>query len=235
MRKCQPSVAGDRRVDDVAFRSAALAGTDPRLVDVWCTFLGSLATDAEAALAAAMAYRELDGEARDVWIAALEQDMDRVTVPRIAIYAPLLAVEVDAARRQRLLSAIGPISSDATPRQAAYALAGKVGGPNRITAIIAPLYLDFVQVIACSFRLGEAFDWVKHDPIVERRHAPRPGECLNGVLLEATPLNAAVDDLAITVVAHARDGRSIPEALSVFADLFGPSAAEAPPLHASPP
>src|SRR6185503_13764074 len=81
---------------------------DPRLHRVWCAFLDRLATDAEAALAVAMAYRELDGLGRDVWISALEQDADRVSVPRIAVYAPLLAVEADQKRRQRLLSALGP-------------------------------------------------------------------------------------------------------------------------------
>jgi hypothetical protein len=35
-----------------------------------------------------------------------------------------------------------------------------------------------------------------------------------------------VDDLAITVVAHTRAGQPLPEALSVFADLFGPSGGE---------
>ncbi|HKO52585.1 MAG TPA: hypothetical protein VJV79_32985, partial [Polyangiaceae bacterium] len=42
--------------------------TDPRVLDAWCEWLGALATDAEAALAAAIAYRELDGGARDRWL-----------------------------------------------------------------------------------------------------------------------------------------------------------------------
>lgn len=226
MRKCSPS-GNDLRADATPLPTVAATGADPRLVDVWCAFLGRLATDAEAALAAAMAYRELDGPARDVWIAALEQDIDRVSVPRIAVYAPLLAVETDPKRRAVVLQAIGPDQADATPRTSAFALASRVEGPSRVTAIIAPLYLDFVQVLACAYQRGECFDWVKHDPIVERTRAPRPGDVVGGAVLEATPLGAAVDDLAITVVAHTRTGRPLPEALSVFADLFGPGG-EAP-------
>jgi hypothetical protein len=196
---------------------------DPRLHRVWCAFLDRLATDAEAALAVAMAYRELDGLGRDVWISALEQDADRVSVPRIAVYAPLLAVEADSKRRQRLLSALGPEQAAARPKTPAFALSGTDGSGGRTTAIVAPLYLDFVQVLACSYRVGERFEWVRHDPIVERPHAPRPNHPLCGVTLDAVPLRSAVDDLAITIVAHARTGRPLPDALTVFADLFGPS------------
>jgi hypothetical protein len=199
------------------------SSSDPRLVRVWCAFLDRLATDAEAALAVAMAYRELDAIARDVWISALEQDVDRLSVPRIAVYAPLLAVESDPKRRQRLLSAVGPEQADARPKTPAFALSGRDGYGGWVTAIIAPLYLEFVQVLACGYRVGEHFEWVRHDPIVERTHAPRPNHALCGVSLDAVPLRSAVDDLAITIVAHTRSGRPLPDALTVFADLFGPS------------
>ncbi len=226
MRKSLPSNP-DLRAGATPLPNMAAASADPRLLDVWCAFLGRLATDAEAALAAAMAYRELDGPSRDVWIAALEHDVDRVAVPRIAVYAPLLAVETDQKRRAAVLAAIGPVHADATPRTAAFALSNRADSAARVTAIVAPLYLDFVQVLACAYQRGEMFDWVKHDPIVERTRAPRPGDIVGGVVLEPTPLGTAVDDLAITVVAQTRTGRPIPEALSVFADLFGPSS-EAP-------
>jgi hypothetical protein len=202
-------------------------GADPRLVDAWCAFLGRLATDAEAALAAAMAYRELDGSARDEWIAALAHDIHRLSVPPIAVYAPLLAVEVDAKRRQRVLSALGPVRAEATSKRTACALASRPQGASRIAVIVAPLYLDFVQVLACGYRAGEGFDWVKHDPILEHARAPQAGDLVGGVEVETTPLGTVVDDLAITVVAHARTGATLPEALTVFADLFGPGG-EAP-------
>ncbi len=207
--------------------SVPARGADARLVDAWCAFLARLATDAEAALAAAMAYKELAGPARDDWIAALEHDLDRVAVPPIAVYAPLLAVETDPRRRQRILAALGPVQADATPTTSAFALSSRPSGGTRIAVIVAPLYLDFVQVLACGYRPAEGFDWVKHDPIVERDHAPRAGEFVGGVEVEATPLGTVVDDLAITVVAHTRTGGTLPEALSVFADLFGPGG-EAP-------
>src|SRR3954468_488098 len=76
--------------------------TDERLVGAWCEWLGALATDAEAALAAAVAYRELTPAGRDYWLAVLEQDAERLDVPMIAVYAPLLAVETDPDRRQRI-------------------------------------------------------------------------------------------------------------------------------------
>jgi hypothetical protein len=224
---------------DAPLPHAAAAGVDQRALDVWCAFLGRLATDAEAALAAAMAYRELDGDQRDTWIAALEQDIEFVPVPRIAVYAPLLAVETDPRRRARVFAALGPAEAEATPRSPAYALASRNnvskrhGEMSRVATIVTPLYLDFVQVLACSYRLGEGFDWVKHDPIVERARAPRAGAVLGDVVLEATPIRSAVDDLAITVVAHTRTGEPLPEALSVFADLFGP-AGEAPTMFATP-
>src|SRR5262249_47022382 len=79
---------------------------DTRVVDAWCAWLGSFATDAEAALAAAIAYRELDGPARDRWLDALAQDSERLRVPLIAVYAPLLAVESDPVRRARITDAM---------------------------------------------------------------------------------------------------------------------------------
>ncbi len=201
---------------------AVPVGVDARVVDAWVAWLRALATDAEAALAAAMAYKELDGEARDLWLGALEQDAGRVNVPRIAVYAPLLAVESDPLRRERITSAIGPDDAAAKPRVCASAFSGVTPDGLRVAAILTPLYLDFVQVLACGYRASDGFAWVKHDPIVDRRAAPGPGDTLGGVALEKTPLKPLVDELAHAVLAHQRSGKTIPEALRVFADLFGP-------------
>src|SRR5262249_51199940 len=121
--------------------------TDTRVLDAWCEWLGALATDAEAALAAAIAYRELDGPSRNRWLTALEQDSARLQVPRIALYAPLLAVESDPERRARIAEAIGP-SDDAAPSGSAQALIGLTRSGTRVALLISPLYLDFVQVLA---------------------------------------------------------------------------------------
>src|SRR5690242_15941341 len=75
---------------------------DPRVMAAWRSWLAALASDAEAAIAAAMAYSSLGEEARDAWLDALESDAHVVGVPKIALYAPLLAVETDAPRRERM-------------------------------------------------------------------------------------------------------------------------------------
>jgi hypothetical protein len=77
--------------------------------------------------------------------------------------------------------------------------------------------------------VGTGFSWVRHEPILLRGSAPAGGDKLEGVVLEATPLRALVDDLAHTVLAHQRSGRELPEALRSFADLFGPVPGSTPP------
>src|ERR1700759_3871949 len=117
--------------------------SESRVLDAWCEWLGALATDAEAALAAAIAYRELDGGARDHWLSALEQDAARLKVPRIAVYAPLLAVESDPERRARINEAIGPMDVAATPRSAAQGLCGRLADGSNAALMSFKLYLDF--------------------------------------------------------------------------------------------
>ena len=101
----------------------------------------------------------------------------------------------------------------------------------KLAVLVSPLYLDFVQVLACAYLVDMGFDWVKHDPIVERRRGPRHGDAIEGMVLEGTPLAPLIDDLAHAVLAHRRSGREMPEALRVFADFFGPvpSGATPPP------
>src|SRR6187551_3110033 len=50
---------------------------------VFQQWLRSMATDAEAALAAAMSYRELSPSGRDQWLSFLEHDVRQLDVPRI--------------------------------------------------------------------------------------------------------------------------------------------------------
>ena len=212
-----------------------IRGTDARVLDAWCEWLGALATDAEAALAAAIAYRELDAQGRTSWLNALEQDSVRLKVPRIAVYAPLLAVESDPDRRERITFAMGPAEAEATPRAAVQALSARHADGQRIATIIVPLYLDFVQVLACAFRPERGFSWVRHDPIVESKHAPCPGDKLEGATLERTPLKALIDELSHAVLSQRRGGREMPEALRVFADLFGPNIGGSSPPPSSGP
>lgn len=205
------------------------AATDRRLIDAWCEWLCALATDAEAAMAAAIAYGELSGAARDQWLDALEQDAIRVQVPKIAVYAPLLAVEADGDRRERMVLAIATDAMDVTPRFPARGLKGRARDGSYVALLVTPLYLDFAQVLACGYRPDHGFFWVRHDPIVRHAQVAREGDQLDGVLLEGTPLRSLIDDLALAVLAQRRAGREIPEALRAFADLFGPGVGDTTP------
>ncbi|MBX3127404.1 MAG: hypothetical protein KF718_11850 [Polyangiaceae bacterium] len=204
---------------------ARLPEGDPRVVAAWREWLGALATDAEAALAASMAYKELDPPGREQWLTALEQDASELGIPRIAVYAPLLAVETDAGRRARITEALGPADVRATPRRAPRGLSGRAPSGEHVAAVVWPLYLDFVQVLACGYRTSAGFSWVRHDPIVQDGAAPKPGDQVLGVALEAVPLRGLVDELALAVLAHQRSGRALPEVLALFADLFDPAPA----------
>jgi hypothetical protein len=200
---------------------------DARVLSAWRQWLGALATDADAAHAAAMAYKDLDGAGRDVWLDALARDTGDIDVPKIAVYAPLLAVEIDPERRQRiegeLSGAQAPaFSSEAAPRRV-QALQGVTRRSKlHVAAVIMPLYLDFVQVFACGYTPGVRFEWVRHDPIVASGAAPGVGASLADAVMEAQPLKAVIDDLAITVLAHRRAGLELPSALEVLTELFAP-------------
>jgi hypothetical protein len=138
------------------------------------------------------------------------------------LYAPLLAVESDAKRRRRMLVAAGDDLSAVAPKSEGYALTGWGKCGLRVAALVTPLYLDFVQVLACGYTRDMGFDWVRHDPIVDRREAPVAGSVIESIQVEAAPLNSLIDELAYAVLAHQRAGRSPPEALRVFSDLFEP-------------
>ncbi|MFL5319398.1 MAG: hypothetical protein ACJ790_07055 [Myxococcaceae bacterium] len=55
-----------------------------RVLAAWHAWLSALATDAEAALAAALSYEALDGEGRTLWLDALDQDVPELEVPKVA-------------------------------------------------------------------------------------------------------------------------------------------------------
>src|SRR5512145_1018128 len=78
--------------------SEPAAAADPRLLAAWHEWLRALATDADAAIAAAQVYHDLPEQAREAWLDALTEDSPALAVPAVAIYAPLLAVEADPGR-----------------------------------------------------------------------------------------------------------------------------------------
>lgn len=230
--------AAQRRAEQAATRSGAAAqptdhaqpmqpknAEQERVRRVWQQWLGALATDSEAALAAALAYQQLDDRERECWLEAVDADAERIGVPPVAVYAPLLAVESDGKRRERIARSVSRAAQTDWERQGSpqrhRALWGAEGA-CRVAVLIGPLYLDFVQVIACSYRPGECFDWVRHDPIAKLEQVPRPGSRIGNCVVLETPLQAAIDELAVTVLAHRRTGRAFPEGLCALVDWFGP-------------
>jgi hypothetical protein len=192
---------------------------DPRALAAWREWLGALATDAEAALAAAHVYAELPPAARDAWLDALQEDAPKLEVPRVAVYAPLLAVETDPARRTRIQEAVGdePLP---VPRMGVRALRGIAADGARVVALVVPAYLDFVRVLWCRFAPDEGFAWARQDGLLGERDAPRAGTKMDGVPLEVTPLTPVVEELAHAVLAAGRTGSPLPAALRPFAELF---------------
>jgi hypothetical protein len=195
-------------------------GADPRLVAAWHEWLRALATDADAAIAAAHVYRDLDGPARDAWLDALGEDAAALSVPRVAIYAPLLGVESDPARRARMESAIGVDVGAESGERRVRALRGIAADGARVVALVSPLYLRFVEILWCRYFVDEGFVWVRHDALLAERDAPTDGQAHDGVHLEATPIPPVIEELAHAVLAQRRRGRELPASLHQFAHLF---------------
>jgi hypothetical protein len=201
---------------------------DPRLLAAWRQWLSALATDAEAALAAAHVYGELPPDARDAWLDALAEDAERIAVPAIAVYAPLLAVESDPARCKRIERAIGEIPFSASSVSSTVALRGLSDDGSRVVVLVAPLYLRFVRVLRCRYIPDEGFDWAKHDLLLRAEDAPGDGDELDGVHLETTPMKLVIEELAHAILAQRRRGCELPACLYLFADLFNAQIEEEP-------
>jgi hypothetical protein len=200
---------------------------DARVRSAWRSWLSALATDAEAAMAAALAYESLPPEARDAWLDVLDGDAATLAVPPMALYAPLLAVESDGDRRARMEAAIAADpEADVVPACTVRALHGVACDGTHACVIVAPLYLDFVQVLSCRYTPTGGFVAVKHDPL---RNASdlEPVEDVDGVAVEPTPLRVVVEELAHAILADKRGHRHTPSALASFAHLFAPDLEDA--------
>ena len=192
-----------------------------RAVGAWRAWLAALASDAEAALAAAMTYAALGEEAKDAWLDALERDRGMVEAPSVALYAPLLAVESDEGRRARILGAMGALMANA---RAGSALRGVTASGDRVCAVATPLYLDFVELLVCRYDPERGVVSAHHEPF---RNAAQVSTSVESALEEAVALSSAplrdvIEELAHAVVADRREGRDPPEALARFSHLFGP-------------
>jgi hypothetical protein len=206
-------------------------GAAPHVRSAWRSWLSALASDAEAALAAALAYESLPADGRDAWLDALDADGPAIDVPAIALYAPLLAVEADEARRARIRAgmesrrgdaAAGPGQSTASARPV-RALRGVGPDGTHVCLITMPLYLDFVQVLACRYTPAGGFVEARVDPLVHQAGLAAMRD-VGGVAVEPTPLHLVVEELAHAVLADRREGRAAPAPVSTFAHLFGPGA-----------
>jgi hypothetical protein len=187
------------------------------MLAAWREWLRALETNAEAALAAAHVYDALAPSARDAWLDALAEDVPRLGVPLLAVYAPLLAFEVDPVRRARIESALRGADHELGARRAYRGIADDGA---RVAALVAPVYLQFVTVLSCRYHPDGGFAWTRHEPILNESDAPGDGSRIDGVLLEATPLKLVVEELAHAVLAQQRGGKELPSPLRTFADLF---------------
>ena len=199
--------------------------TNPRVVAAWDAWLRALATDAEAALAAASTYASLDPRGRRRWLAALAVDVPRLGVPRLAVYAPLLSVETEPTLIEKIREglAVDEASLGLPAAISARALRGVTTNGARIVVLVVPVYLAFVRVIVCKFHAEEGFHWARHEPLVHDNDAPRGTGRIEGVRLEPTPLSPVVEELAHAVLAHRRRGQPLPEALQTVTFLFSPA------------
>jgi hypothetical protein len=193
---------------------------DARFARAWRVWLEALAHDPEAAWAAALTYKSLGIEGREAWIDALEIDAPDVGAPAIALYAPLLGVEDDPGRRERIEAALRK-QGVPLPTNVLRALRGEKGD-KRVYVIVHPLYLDFVEVLTCFVTGEQGFADVRHDPIIRATQAPSEGDTIDATEIEAVPVEVVVEELAHAVVAHRRRGGVLPPPLVRFADLFTP-------------
>ncbi len=195
---------------------------EPRILAAWREWLSALAKDPASAIAAAELYGSLSDEGREAWLTAIEEDGPKLGVPIVALYAPLLSVENDPSRIERISKVISAETPHTTKRTIALrgVESAHRSGATRTAALVAPLYAEFVQVLWCRYSPHRGFDWVRLDPIVREVDAPQDRHRLDGLVLEVTPLKLVVEELALAILAQRRNGNEIPRSMVRFANLF---------------
>jgi hypothetical protein len=208
-----------KRIPSIArLRIAAVGsvdGVDARTHAAWRTWLAALAKDAEVATAAALAYESLDASGREAWLDAVDSDAPHVEAPKVALYAPLLAVEQDETRRSRILLHVTDAEKRSTPTRA---LAGATT-TGRVCLIVSPLYLEFVEVLLCHYAEDRGIDDARHEWLLHERDVA-PCAAAVGVPMHEIPLADLVEELAHALLADRRAGREAPCALTRYIDLF---------------
>jgi hypothetical protein len=226
--------------DDDARENPVEPPIDPRMRSAWRTWRSALATDAEAAMAAALAYESLPPEGREAWLEALDADAPELAVPLVALYAPLLAVEMDEARRSRIASTLRGRSVKLEPPGRVRAFHGVAPSGHHLCIVLSPRYLDFVELLVCRYDPDGGVVSARRDPV---RHVldvlgGRPSgsdastsevRCVvDNVAVVEVPLAHVIEGLAHAVVADRRLGREAPAVLATYAHLFGPDLQTAP-------
>jgi hypothetical protein len=181
----------------------------------------ALARDADAALGFAQAYRDLEAAARSALLDALDEEIAAHRLPVESVYAPVLAVELeadeqDAGRRARALEAL---SQAKRPPARTTALRGSDPDGVSVLCLVRPAYLGFVGVLVAGLRARHII-WAEGDLLREVQRAPCDGDVLRGATLRDADAKSAIEELAHAVVATARAGRTMPPLLHAFADLF---------------
>ncbi|MCL2723018.1 MAG: hypothetical protein FWD69_01135 [Polyangiaceae bacterium] len=197
--------------------SERATSVDSRTHAAWRTWLAALAHDADAVMAAALAYDSLPGAGRDAWLDALDADAPSVGIPKIALFAPLLSVERDSARRARIAE---NVEGAATRNSPLSALVGTRDG-ERVCLVVSPLYLDFVEVLFCRYDQDCGVREARHVWLAHVREIDGYAREI-GAELSPAPLPLVVEELAHAVVANRRSGRETPAALVQYIDLFAP-------------
>ena len=200
-------------------RGPVIPHVEPRILAAWREWLSALAVNPEAAIAAAHVYGELEPDAREAWLAALVEDAPKLEIPLVAIYAPLLAVEADPDRRERIEDLLA-VHLSSEPPPPVRSLCGVGDDGDHVAVLVAPLYLQFVRVLTCRYSPHEGFAWARQDAILRDDDAPADGSVVDGVRLEVSPLKPVIEELAHAILAQGRRGLELPEALHLFADLF---------------
>ncbi len=196
---------------------------DPRMTGAFRAWLEALATDPDAATAAAMAYDSLTPEGRDAWLDAIEAEAPFLSVPGLALYAPLLGVETDVGRRARIDAGLAAAPRADSPPRSPRALVGRDASGDSVAAIVIPLYLDFVELLVCRYRPDVGVTSALRGPLLRASEVWGDAAGLReiaGVELSEAPFAYVIEGLAHALVADRRRGRPPPEPLRTYDFLF---------------
>jgi hypothetical protein len=187
---------------------------------VWRAWLSTLQHDSDAATAAASLYAELPTDGREAWLEALAEDAPALGIDSAVVYGPLLAVETDESRRERIVRQAGETLAARDERP--WALAGRAPSGGCIAAIVRPLYPGFARLLVTRFHRAEGVDWIREKSIATQQELPSVGTEVEGCVLERAALDDVIDELAHSVVAHVRAGRVVSDSLRAVAALIVP-------------